>query len=79
MSKIFLILCLFLWVLISPTLQLEEQINNEETPICGGFLEFESNIGPEVRKNIDYSSIIVQTFTMDMILKEHTNLAASGY
>ena len=57
----------------------EEEINNDETPICGGFLEFESNIGAEVRKTIDYSSIIVQTFTMDMILKEQTNLAASGY
>jgi protocatechuate 3,4-dioxygenase beta subunit len=78
MSKKFLILTLFLWALISPTIQLEEH-NNEETPICGGFLEFESNIGPEVRKSLDYSSIIVQTFTMDMILKEHTNLAASGY
>jgi len=53
--------------------------NFDETPICGGFLEFESNIDAEIKKNLDYSSIIVQTFTMDMILKEQTNLAASGY
>jgi hypothetical protein len=53
--------------------------SQEETPICGGFLEFDLSISQEIKRSIDYSSIIVQTFTMDMILKEQTNLAASGY
>jgi hypothetical protein len=53
--------------------------NEEDTPICGGFLEIDPSISAEKRKEIDYSNIIVQSFTTDMILKEHTNLAASGY
>lgn len=52
---------------------------NEETPVCGGFIEFDETIPVEIKKQIDYSSINVQLFTMDMILKDHTNLAASGY
>jgi len=53
--------------------------NEEDTPICGGFLEIDPSISIERRREIDYSSIIVQAFTPDMILKEQTNLAASGY
>ena len=56
------------------------QVQNTETDtqICGGFLEFDQNY-PEIKKKIDYSKITVQSFTMDMVLKEQTNLAASGY
>lgn len=56
-----------------------ENYQNEETPVCGGFIEFDESIPVEIKKQIDYSSINVQLFTMDMILKDHTNLAASGY
>lgn len=51
----------------------------EEVPICGGFIEFDSNISQEIKKEIDYSSIQVQSFTNDMILKDQTFLAQSGY
>jgi len=57
-----------------------ESINySEETPVCGGFIEFDESINTEIKKQIDFSSINVQLFTMDMILKDQTNLAASGY
>jgi len=56
-----------------------ENFQNEETPVCGGFIEFDETILADIKKQIDYSSINVQLFTMDMILKDHTNLAASGY
>ena len=56
-----------------------ENFHNEETPVCGGFIEFDTSFPIDVKKQIDYSSINVQLFTMDMILKDHTNLAASGY
>jgi hypothetical protein len=75
LSSVFFIILISL--LIKTTSAQEE--NNDETPICGGFLEFDSSISNEIKKSIDYSSIIVQTFTLDWILKEQTNLAASGY
>lgn len=53
--------------------------HDEEPKVCGGFIEFDSNMSQELKKQIDYSNILVQSFTTDMILKEHTNLAASGY
>ena len=49
-----------------------------DTVICGGFLKFSEDY-PDLKKKIDYSKIQVQSFTKDMILKESTNLAASGY
>ena len=54
--------------------------NTEEsdTAICGGFLKF-SDEYPELKKELDYSKIQVQSFTKDMILKETSTLAASGY
>jgi hypothetical protein len=55
-------------------ISLEE--NKDEVPICGGFIEFDSSITPEIKKEIDYSNIQVQS---DMILKDQTFLAQSGY
>ena len=54
--------------------------NPEEsnTVICGGFLKFSEDY-PELKKQLDYSKIQVQSFTKDMILKETSTLAASGY
>jgi protocatechuate 3,4-dioxygenase beta subunit len=54
---------------------------DDEIPVCGGFIEFnaEGSLLAEIKKNIDYSAITVQYFSTDMILKDHTNLAASGY
>ena len=54
--------------------------NTEEsdTAICGGFLKFSEEY-PELKKELDYSKIQVQSFTKDMILKETSTLAASGY
>ena len=57
----------------------DENHQNEETPVCGGFIEFDDSIPAEIKKQIDFSAINVQLFTMDQILKDHTNLAASGY
>jgi hypothetical protein len=82
MQKFKQIICLILalsCMLIVINCQSGYSSNEEETPICGGFVEIDPSITPEKRREIDYSSIIVQSFTTDMILKEHTNLAASGY
>ena len=49
-----------------------------DTVICGGFLKFSEEY-PELKKTIDYSKIQVQSFSKDMILKETSTLAASGY
>ena len=49
-----------------------------DTAICGGFLKFADDY-PELKKELDYSKIQVQSFTKDMILKETSTLAASGY
>ena len=57
----------------------QENIQEEvDTVICGGFLKFSEDY-PELRKNIDYSKIQVQSFSKDLILKETATLAASGY
>ena len=71
---------IFLSILLKISSQETSQNQNTEadTQICGGFLEFDQNY-PEIKKKIDYSKITVQSFTMDMVLKEQTNLAASGY
>jgi len=75
LSLILILSCL----LISIYPQSGNSSYEEDTPICGGFLEIDPSISSEKKKEIDYSSIIVQSFTNDMILKEQTNLAASGY
>ena len=73
LNAFYLLICFFM-------IKCESDNNqNEETPVCGGFIEFDETIPVEIKKQIDYSSINVQLFTMDMILKDHTNLAASGY
>ena len=49
-----------------------------DTVICGGFLKFSEEY-PELKRQLDYSKIQVQSFTKDMVLKETSTLAASGY
>ena len=71
--QVFLFFVYFLEKIISSDDQ------KEDVPICGGFIEFDSNITPEIKKEIDYSSIQVQSYTSDMILKDQTFLAQSGY
>ena len=70
------------WILLLSLLKSSCQQDNiqEEidTVICGGFLKF-SDEYPELKKNLDYSKIQVQSFSKDMILKETATLAASGY
>ena len=73
---------LILFFLLTSILKLflcDENHQNEETPVCGGFIEFEDSIPAETKKQIDFSAINVQLFSNDQILKDHTNLAASGY
>ena len=55
-----------------------DNLEESDTVICGGFLKFSEEY-PELKKQIDYSKIKVQSFTKDMILKETSTLAASGY
>lgn len=76
MIKKFQVLLSFAFV-IQQVLLSEE--NKDEVPICGGFIEFDSSITPEIKKEIDYSSIQVQSLTSDMIIKDQTFLAQSGY
>ena len=52
--------------------------DDADTVICGGFLKFSSE-NPDLKKNLDYSKIQVQSFSKEMILKETSFLAASGY
>ena len=57
----------------------QDNISDEpDTVICGGFLKFSEEY-PSLKKDIDYSKIQVQSFSKDMILKETSTLAASGY
>ena len=51
---------------------------NEEVPICGGFIEFDES-NQHLKTIIDMSSIIVNTLSSDLITKEQTNVAQSGY
>lgn len=53
--------------------------NEEEIPICGGFIEVKSTLDSSFTSKIDYSKITVNLFSMDNVLKEHTNVAQSGY
>ena len=46
--------------------------------ICGGFLIFDS-ASSDLKKQIQYGQITVQSFTTEMVLKESVNLANSGY
>lgn len=66
-------------LLVLPVLSKDHDHHDEEPKVCGGFIEFDPSMNPELKKQIDYSSILVQSYTTDMIMKEHTNLAASGY
>ena len=56
----------------------ESSTSSQDTIICGGFLEFDSSF-QSIKKNIPFSQIIVQSLSLDMVLKESTNLADSGY
>ena len=75
----YLLLILFLSLIIISKCDPDNSDNPEEpdTVICGGFLKFSEDY-PELKKNIDYSKIQIQSFTKDMILKESSNLVASG-
>ncbi|MCQ2817107.1 MAG: carboxypeptidase-like regulatory domain-containing protein [archaeon] len=75
----FLLVALFFFVECQPAdASSEDNSQVSDTQICGGFLEFKAASGT-LRKLLDYSKITVQTFTLDMVLKETTTLAASGY
>ena len=73
----FLLISLF-FSLISISLSQQEIPDEADTVICGGFLKFSEEY-PELKKKLDYSKIQVQSFTKDMILKETSTVAASGY
>ena len=75
--KDFIIYIVLLSLIILSSCNQEFQ-DDSDTIICGGFLKF-SEDNPELKKNIDYSKIQVQSFSKDMILKETATLAASGY
>ena len=73
------ILIYFLFLsLITLTKCQPDNPEESDTVICGGFLKFSEEY-PELKKQLDYSKIQVQSFTKDMILKETSTLAASGY
>ena len=75
----YFIINILLLSLIKLSLCQQENISEEsDTVICGGFLKFSDDY-PELKKNIDYSKIQVQSFSKDLILKETSTLAASGY
>jgi len=72
-----LFISLFLSLLVISKSQ-PDSPDESDTAICGGFLKFSEEY-PELKKKLDYSKIQVQSFTKDMILKETSTLAASGY
>jgi hypothetical protein len=53
----------------------------DSVAVCGGFIEFEGDAKTvaEIKKNFDYSSIKVEQYSTNMVLKEDTNFASSGY
>jgi hypothetical protein len=53
--------------------------DHDEIQICGGFIEIDLSENPNLKSEIDLSSIVVSSYTTDMITKEHTNVAQSGY
>ena len=53
--------------------------DNDEIKICGGFIEIETTDYPNLKQELDLSQIIIQSFTTDMIMKEQTSVAQSGY
>ena len=69
----------FLLTSIIKLITCDENHQNEETPVCGGFIDFEDTISAETKKQIDFSAINIQLYTTNSILKDNTNLAASGY
>ena len=75
--KNFIINLLFLSLIILSKCQPDNPAESD-TVICGGFLQFSEDY-PEIKKQLDYSKIQVQSFTKDLILKETSTLAASGY
>ena len=52
--------------------------SQDSETICGGFLVFDS-ASSDLKKQIQYGKITVQSFTTEMVLKESVNLANSGY
>ena len=76
--KDLIIYILLISLIIISSCQQDNLQEESDTVICGGFLKFSEEY-PELKKNIDYSKIQVQSFTKDMILKETSTLAASGY
>lgn len=79
MLKLILLNFFYLWLSFCLINCESNNYQDEETPVCGGFIELNNSFPVEKKKDIDFSSINVQLFTMDMILKDSTNLAASGY
>jgi hypothetical protein len=78
-SRFFNFILLILFTTLVSLIKSENNQADEGTIVCGGFIEFDKNVPNEIKKQIDYSKIEVQSFTTDMIMKEHTTLAASGY
>ena len=74
----FFIICTLFLSLISISKCQPDTPEELDTVFCGGFLKF-SEDDPELKKKLDYSKIQVQSYTKDMILKETSTLAASGY
>lgn len=56
-----------------------QETSSDEVTICGGFIEFDPSFSSKLKNEIDYSSIIVRSYTSDNIMKEQTNVAQSGY
>jgi hypothetical protein len=52
--------------------------SNKET-ICGGFIEIDANQKNNLKEEINLSNIVVKVLTKDMIIKEETTVAQSGY
>lgn len=53
-------------------------IPNKET-ICGGFIEIDAVQKSSLKEEINLSNIVVKVLTKDMIIKEETTVAQSGY
>lgn len=47
--------------------------------ICGGFIEIDTAENSHLKNEIDLSKITVNAYSIDMILKEQTSVAQSGY
>ena len=69
----------FITIIFHNLISLKANEENNDIQICGGFIEIDLSENQNLKQELDLSSIVVSLYTTDMILKEQSNVAQSGY